>query len=161
MGARPRAENFEDQPGPVDNLRLPAPFEIALLYRAQRAVDDDDPDLFVVDQFTNVFERPASEQAARPRTRDARDLGADDIQADRPRKTDRFFQSSFDRTSRCFCRLSAERRLRRRMHDKRATGRGAVRDRFRLWAAQDSAFSLLGSNSWIGCPGITVDIACL
>src|SRR6059058_4283573 len=50
VGARPRAENFEDQTGPVDDLRLPVFFEGALLHRAQRAVNDDDADRIVADQ---------------------------------------------------------------------------------------------------------------
>src|SRR5207247_2884309 len=80
MGARPRAENFEDQTGPVDNLRLPVFFEVALLHRAQRAVDDDDADPIVADQAAQSVEGPAAEQAARPRPYDRRDLGADDIE---------------------------------------------------------------------------------
>ena len=44
MGAGALAEDLQDQPGAVDDLGLPAPFEIALLHRRQRRVDDDKPD---------------------------------------------------------------------------------------------------------------------
>ena len=58
MGARARAEDFEDQAGAVDDLGLPAPFEIALLHRAQRRVDDDQPD--------RRFRRSVVARASRP-----------------------------------------------------------------------------------------------
>jgi hypothetical protein len=48
------------------------------------------------------------------------------------------------------------------VHHQRAAGCGAVRWRqFACFAAQSSSLSLPGSNSWIGCAGITVEIACL
>ena len=39
---RALAENFEDQPGAVEHLRRPGLFEIALLDRAERMIDDDE-----------------------------------------------------------------------------------------------------------------------
>jgi len=89
MGARPRPKNFEDQTGSVDDLCLPVFFEGALLHRAQRPVDDDDADPIVADLGAKSVEGPAPEQAARPRSCNGRDLGADDIEPDRPRQTNR------------------------------------------------------------------------
>jgi len=60
MGAGPRAENLEDEPRPVDDLRLPAPFEIALLHRAQRGIDDDERDVVFGDQLAEVFDSAAA-----------------------------------------------------------------------------------------------------
>ena len=161
MGMRPRAKNFKDQTGAVNNLRLPAPFEIALLHWAEHAIEDNYADRVFADQPAEVFEGPTPKEVTRPRTTDPRDLGTDDIEADCPRETNRFLQSSLDQTARCRCRLLTGGRFQCRMDDEGATRRGTVRAGSCIGAAQDSAISLLGSNSWIGCPGITVEIACL
>ena len=47
------------------------------------------------------------------------------------------------------------------MNDKGATGRIAIKNSFRVFVIQGSLISLFGSKSWIGCAGITVEIACL
>jgi hypothetical protein len=60
MGAGPLAENLQDQARPVDDLGLPAPFEIALLHRAQRRVDHDEPDVVFADQLAEVFDSAAA-----------------------------------------------------------------------------------------------------
>src|SRR6266478_2494881 len=99
MGARPLTEYFEDQAGPVDDLRLPAPFEVALLHRAQPGIDDDEPDVVFADQLAEVFDSAAAQQTARARARDAGDLGAHHIEADRLGEPDRFFQPCFDRAA--------------------------------------------------------------
>ena len=143
MGARPRAENFEDQAGPVDDLGLPAPFEIALLHRAQRGVDDDEPDLVFADQSAEVFDCAAAEQGARARARDAGDLGAHDIEADRPGEPDRLVEPRFDRAAGYFIR-SVVRAPFSAPDARRARGRSSLR-RDRRWVsvlAQDSAISL-------------------
>ena len=161
MGTRPRAKNFEDQTGAVNNLRLPAPFQIALLHWAQYAIKDNHADRVFADQFAEVFQGPAPKEIAWPRTSDSGDLGTDDVEADRSRETDRFLQPSLDQTARCRGRLLTGGRFQCRMHYECAACRGTVRAGSCVCAAQDSAISLLGSNSWIGCPGITVEIACL
>ena len=147
IGTRPRAKNFEDQTGAVDNLRLPAPFEIALLHWAQHAIEDNQADRVFADQLAQAFEGPAPKEAVRPGTSDPGDLGTDDIEADRPRETDRFLQSSLDRTACYRCRLVTGGRFQCGVDDERATGRGPVRAVRWVCAAQDSVISLLGSNS--------------
>lgn len=67
MGAGPLAKNLEDQAGSVDDLRLPTSFQIALLHRRQRTVDDNETDRVVLDPFGNVFDRAAAKQGCRSR----------------------------------------------------------------------------------------------
>jgi hypothetical protein len=160
MSARALAEYFEDQPRPVDDFGLPPPFEVALLDRAQCPIDDYEPDIVFADQLAEILERAAAEQAARTRVSDTRDLGADDIEADRLGKPYRLLQPSRDRAPRELDSPAARRRLRRWMQDKCSAGRGSV-DCSGFSVAQGSAISLFCSNSWIGCAGITVEIACL
>jgi hypothetical protein len=109
VGTCPRAEDFEDQTGAVNDLRLPTPFEITLLHRAQHAVDDNQTELVFADQLGEVFKGPAPEEATRPRSGDPGDLGTDYIEIDCPGETDRFLKPSLDRTARYFRWLLAGR----------------------------------------------------
>src|SRR4051794_15087977 len=152
MGARPSAKDFENEAGPVDDFRLPVPLEIALLHRAQGGIDNDNPDLVFFDQLAESVEGSRAEQAARPRARDAGDLRPDDIEADGSGETHRLLESGRRRASGNLCRLPPRRRSDRRMDNEGAAGRGPVRYRLVAVAAQDSAISLFGSKSWIGCP---------
>ena len=61
------------------------------------------PIVVFADQLAEGFDSAAAEQAARARARDARDLGADDVEADRLREADRFVEPRFDRTAGDFC----------------------------------------------------------
>jgi hypothetical protein len=65
-GMRPLAKDLEDQPGPVDDLRLPGTLEIALLDRRERMVDDDQRDLLGLDPRRNLVDLAAAEEGARP-----------------------------------------------------------------------------------------------
>ena len=49
LGPRAFAEDFEDQRGAVQNLGVQLFFEIALLHRGQRMVEDHDLDLLFLD----------------------------------------------------------------------------------------------------------------
>ena len=79
MSACPSTENFEDEARPIDDLRLPAPLEIALLHRAQGGIDNDDPDFVFFDELAEIIEGTGAEQATRLRARDAGDLCTNNI----------------------------------------------------------------------------------
>ena len=96
MGACPRAKNFEDQTRAVDYLRLPTPFQITLLHRAQHAIDDDQTDAVVANRRAETVEGAACEEATWPRAGNPGDLSTDHIEPYRPRETDRFVQPSLD-----------------------------------------------------------------
>jgi hypothetical protein len=115
MGAGPLAENLQDQAGTVDNLRLPAPFEIALLHWAQRGVDDNDPDFILADQLPEGFDSAAAQKSVRARASDGGDFGTDYVEADRLGETDSLFQTCFERTARIISRVPSRRCFRSRM----------------------------------------------
>jgi hypothetical protein len=115
MGTRSRAEDFEDQTCAVNDLRLPAAFEIALLHRAQHTIDHHQTYPLVADHSAETLERPAPDEPSRLRASDPSNLGADDIEADCPCKADRFLKSRFGRTARYLCRLARARCFQRRV----------------------------------------------
>ena len=76
---------------------------------------------------------------------------------DRPRQPDRLVEPGINRSARPSS-AGDRGRLRCRMNDERAAGR---REGGQIAAVQSSSGSLPPSNSWIGCAGMTVEIACL
>src|SRR5690606_19240953 len=61
--ARTQAENFEDQPGAVDDLHLEVLFEIALLHRRERAVDNQEIGVGLVQLLADRVELAGAKQA--------------------------------------------------------------------------------------------------
>lgn len=160
MRARPLSEYLEDQPRPVDDFGLPPPFEVALLDGAQRPVNNDQLDIVFSDPLAEAVERAAAEKGARARVRNVRDLGADHVEANRLGQPNRLLQASLGGTAGKLNSVPPWRGLSHRMDDEGPTDRSPV-DRKEFRAVQGSAISLFCSNSWIGCAGITVEIACL
>ena len=60
------AENLQDQPGAVDDLALELFFEVTLLDRGQRAVDDDEIRLFLLAGGRDPLDLAFAEQRAGP-----------------------------------------------------------------------------------------------
>ena len=96
MSARPSAEDLKDQTGPVDDLCLPAPLEVALLYRAQRSVDDDETDVGLADQPAEILDGATTQQAVRPRACKVGNLGSDNVEPNGPGKADCLLQPCFN-----------------------------------------------------------------
>ncbi len=67
LGPRPLAEDLEDQAGAVEHLGVEGLFEIALLDRRQRVVDDDQLRVLFLDDLAQFLNLAGAEQRRRPR----------------------------------------------------------------------------------------------
>src|SRR5205823_12664399 len=105
MGAGALAENLQDQARPVNDLGLPVPFQIPLLHRAQRSVNDDEIDVGFADQLAEVFDSSAAQEAARARACNIGDFGPDYVETDCLGEPERLFQQRFPRAARCILRV--------------------------------------------------------
>ena len=91
-GCRAFAEDFQDQPGPVDHLALQLLFEIALLDRRKRTVDDHQLGLALVAGDVDVLDLAFAEQGAGPRLADRDGNRVGYLQPDRQRQAARFLE---------------------------------------------------------------------
>src|SRR5690606_487036 len=98
LGVRTLAENFENEPRTVDDLDVPFLFQIALLHRRQRMIDDDQPNGLFVDSFGNGLHFSRAEQGRRSRIGNNDDFGMLDVEIDRPGKPYGFLKACLIRT---------------------------------------------------------------
>src|SRR5579872_2334729 len=131
MGAGACAEDFENEPRAIDDLSLPAPLQIALLHRRQRAIDDDEADLLLVDRRAEGVDAATADQGARRGPREAHDLTADDIKIDRPGETDRLVEPGIEGANGTVARLVTAHSLQGGMNDE-----GTARRRGRAGSGQ-------------------------
>src|SRR4051812_46958524 len=157
MRARAGTKNFQDQAGAIDNLRLPAPFKVALLHWAQCRIYNDKPDRVFCDRRAQRFNIPGPEQGRRHGPRQSHRLGAHNLQVDGTRQSHRLFKMRLKRAPWCLGTATRYGPY-RGIDDERALRRGGYGG---FGVAQNSLDSLPPSKSWIGCAGITVEIACL
>src|SRR5262249_5700098 len=80
--ARPLAEDLQDQAGAVDHLALPGAFQIALLDRRERRIDERQVDRLSLDQGLEGLDGAAADQCGRRVAAETHDLGMGDREVD-------------------------------------------------------------------------------
>ena len=147
--ARPGPEDLEDQAGAVDHLAVPGAFQVALLNRGQRRVDDGDGDVLPGgDDLVQPGHRSAAEDGRRAHTRHVDHLGVDDPKADGAGQTHGLVQPCLGRAHAIATRLDV------RVHDHTALATGSAGPRCRCDPG-DSGQAIPG----LPCPARTVGSA--
>ncbi len=91
-GGRPLAEDVEDQSGAVDHLAVQRALQVALLHRAQPAVDDRDRHLLGAQRVVQRIHLPAAEQGRGTTAAQRQDRAPHHHQADRRRQAHRLLE---------------------------------------------------------------------
>ena len=167
-GGSTLAENFEDQRRAVQHLGAGLALEIALLDGRQRGIDEEQINLVLFDTLGQGFHIAATDKGSGPDLSDLDDFGENDVEPN----------SACKALELGLARLNAMQR-----HMAAHVGANQPRSR-RLFLAVDELFAptagaavlvvkvvhmarqsrstfCSGSNSWIGAPGMMVEIACL
>jgi hypothetical protein len=98
------AEDLEDQARTVDHLRADLVFQVLLLDRRQRCVDDEQPRPLLLCEITDLLDLALAEQGCRPDRPDPKGLARDDVDADRFGQPLRFLDARVGRAPRSFAR---------------------------------------------------------
>src|SRR5581483_4362570 len=88
-GMRPLPEDFQNQPGAVDDLRVPCLFQIALLHRRERGVDEHESGVMRTHDAGEFFHLALAEISRRTNGRKRNDACVCDLEIDRAREADR------------------------------------------------------------------------
>ncbi len=174
LGLGTAAEDFEDQPGAVKHLGVPGLLKVALLDRRQRAIHHHQLDLVPGDEPDDLLDLALAKIGRGPDLTDRRDQCVRDRQIDGARETDGFLKprlrTAYDMMIRLRIGIAAA-HAQIRADDDHPPGVFALcRPR-----TVDAPFKISGfqsdhsqtgassppSNSWIGAPGMMVEIACL
>src|ERR1700720_3047922 len=74
------AKDFQDNACSIDDLGAPGFFQIALLNRRERAIDDDYADLYALDQSGKLIELAFADEACGTNAAQGNDPGRDHIE---------------------------------------------------------------------------------
>ncbi len=174
LGLGAAAEDFEDQSGAVENLGVPGLLQIALLDRRQRAIHHYQFDIVAGDQSDDLLDLALAEICRRPDLADRRDQRVRDREVNGARQTHGFLKPRLgiaqDMLIRLRLGIAAAQTQIRADDDHPPSSFTPCRPR-----TIGTAFDIPGfqsdhsqagassppSNSWIGAPGMMVEIACL
>src|SRR5262245_11609841 len=97
---RPRspAEDLENESGAIQHLRSPCRFEIALLHRGQRMIDDDEPGLFGAHQPSKLLDLAGADQRRGTRRFKWHQSACGDVEIDRSGKPNRLIETRLRRS---------------------------------------------------------------
>jgi hypothetical protein len=152
-GGRALAEDFENEPRPVDHLRLRRRFQILLLDRRDRCVDDQQLRARFLDGGGDLLGLALAEQGRGPRRANPEVELAGDVDADRLGKARRLVETRLD--------IPAGRGAAIGKSDDGACAAGEIRLVTVESGGQALCSSSCASTRSSGLSGCTVEMACL
>src|SRR6185295_7059117 len=155
-GRRPLAEYLEDQAGAVDDLGPDLVFQILLLDRGQRRVDDQQSGRFVPREPGNLFDLALAEQGRRPHRAQAERAGGNDVDANRPGQAGGLLDPGVGRPPGSFPGQLGHRD--QRAFAARDLDRAVAIEGGQSWSSASSPASGPRFSAWAGC---RVETACL
>ncbi len=174
LGLGAAAEDFKDQPGAVEDFGVPGFLEVALLDWRQRAIHHHQLDLVAGNESEDLLDLALAEIGRGPDLTDRRDQRVGDREVDGARQADGFLQprlrAAYDVLLRLRFRVAPAHSQVRADDDHPPGFFAPCRPRtvgapFKISGFQSDHFqagaSSPPSNSWIGAPGMMVEIACL
>src|SRR5690606_7785428 len=113
-GARATTEDLQNNASSIEDLGVQTFFQIALLHRRQRMIDEDQLDFVLRHQFRNLLKLASADQGRGTRIVDGHDLGMDRFEIDGACKSNGLVQARLWRARRfrARCLVGAPRKAR-------------------------------------------------